>query len=69
MDKKSFFEVHADFAKNLIVGFARMDGRPIGIVANQPNHLAGVLDIDASLKGARFVRFCHPLFLLPSRLR
>ena len=58
MDKKSFFEVHANFAKNLIVGFARMDGRPIGIVANQPNHLAGVLDIDASLKGARFVRFC-----------
>ena len=46
------------FRSNLIVGFARLDGRPVGIVANQPAHLAGVLDIDASLKGARFVRFC-----------
>jgi len=50
--------VHRDYAPNLIVGFARLAGRPVGIVANQPAHLAGVLDIDASLKGARFVRFC-----------
>jgi propionyl-CoA carboxylase beta chain len=57
-DKDSFFEVHADFAKNIIVGFARMGGKPVGIVANQPAHLAGVLDIDSSVKGARFVRFC-----------
>jgi propionyl-CoA carboxylase beta chain len=46
------------FAKNIIVGFARLDGRVVGIVGNQPQHLAGVLDIDASVKGARFVRFC-----------
>lgn len=58
IDKDSFFEIHADYAKNLIVGFARFDGYPVGIVANQPEHLAGVLDIDASVKGARFVRFC-----------
>ncbi|MHB2156008.1 acyl-CoA carboxylase subunit beta [Calditrichota bacterium GD2] len=58
IDKDSFFEIHADYAKNLIVGFARMDGFSVGIVANQPEHLAGVLDIDASVKGARFVRFC-----------
>tara|TARA_B100000945_G_scaffold204985_1_gene164799 strand:- start:1325 stop:2866 length:1542 start_codon:yes stop_codon:yes gene_type:complete len=57
-DSKSFFEIHAQFAKNLIVGFARINGQCIGIVANQPNYLAGVLDIDASVKGARFVRFC-----------
>ena len=57
-DKNSFFEVHADFAQNIIVGFARMGGRSLGIVANQPAHLAGVLDIDSSVKGARFVRFC-----------
>jgi propionyl-CoA carboxylase beta chain len=57
-DKNSFFEVHKDFAKNIIVGFARLSGRSIGIVANQPSHLAGVLDIDSSVKGARFVRFC-----------
>ncbi len=53
-----FFEVHEHFAKNLVVGFARLDGRPVGIVANQPAFLAGVLDISASVKGARFVRFC-----------
>jgi propionyl-CoA carboxylase beta chain len=53
-----FFEVQQHFARNLIVGFARMDGRPVGIVANQPAYLAGVLDINASVKGARFVRFC-----------
>jgi len=58
IDRKSFFEIHASYARNIIVGFARMDGKPVGIVANQPTHLAGVLDIDSSLKGARFVRFC-----------
>jgi acetyl-CoA carboxylase carboxyltransferase component len=58
VDEGDFLEVHAAYARNLIVGFARLDGRPVGIVANQPAHLAGVLDIDASLKGARFVRFC-----------
>ena len=54
----TFLEVHEHFARNIVVGFARLDGRPVGIVANQPAHLAGVLDIDASVKGARFVRFC-----------
>ncbi len=58
VDDGDFFEVHRDFAPNLIVGFARLGGRPVGIVANQPAALAGVLDISASLKGARFVRFC-----------
>jgi propionyl-CoA carboxylase beta chain len=58
VDETDFFEVHEHFAKNLIVGFARVDGRPVGIVANQPAFLAGVLDINASVKGARFVRFC-----------
>jgi propionyl-CoA carboxylase beta chain len=58
MDKESFYEVHENYADNLVVGFARLDGRSVGIVANQPLALAGVLDIDASLKGARFVRFC-----------
>ncbi len=58
IDKNSFFEIHADYAPNIIVGFARIDGFSVGIVANQPQHLAGVLDIDASVKGARFVRFC-----------
>src|SRR6202790_3914039 len=57
-DDKYFFEVHEHFAKNLVVGFARLDGRSVGIVANQPAFLAGVLDINASVKGARFVRFC-----------
>ncbi len=57
-DKDSFFEVHTDFAENIIVGFARMGGKSVGIVANQPAHLAGVLDIDSSVKAARFVRFC-----------
>jgi propionyl-CoA carboxylase beta chain len=57
-DQDSFFEVHADYAGNIVVGFARMNGRSVGIVANQPAVLAGVLDIDASVKGARFVRFC-----------
>jgi propionyl-CoA carboxylase beta chain len=58
VDDGYLFEVHEHFAKNLIVGFARLAGRPVGIVANQPMHLAGTLDIDASVKGARFVRFC-----------
>jgi propionyl-CoA carboxylase beta chain len=58
VDHGRFFEVHAAFAQNLVVGFARMDGQTIGVVGNQPAVLAGVLDIDASVKGARFVRFC-----------
>jgi propionyl-CoA carboxylase beta chain len=58
VDDGYFFEVHRDYALNIVVGFARLDGRPVGIVANQPAYLAGVLDIDSSLKGARFVRFC-----------
>jgi len=58
VDDGDFFEVHEHYARNLIVGFGRLDGRAIGIVGNQPNQLAGVLDIDASVKGARFVRFC-----------
>jgi propionyl-CoA carboxylase beta chain len=57
-DDGYFFEVHEHFAKNIVIGFARMSGRPVGIVANQPAFLAGVLDINASVKGARFVRFC-----------
>ena len=57
-DDGEFFEVHEHFAKNIVVGFAHLDGRSIGIVANQPAFLAGVLDINASIKGARFVRFC-----------
>ena len=57
-DGSEFFEVHASFARNLLVGFIRLAGRSVGVVANQPMHLAGVLDIDASVKGARFVRFC-----------
>ncbi|PID90965.1 MAG: methylmalonyl-CoA carboxyltransferase [Bacteroidetes bacterium] len=58
VDNGDFFEVHATYAKNIVVGFARMDGMPVGIVANQPKIMAGVLDINASRKGARFVRFC-----------
>jgi propionyl-CoA carboxylase beta chain len=58
VDEATFLEVHRYFAKNLVVGFARLGGRSVGIVANQPAHLAGTLDIDASVKGARFVRFC-----------
>ena len=57
-DSESFFEIHKDFAENIVVGFARIAGRSIGIVANQPAVLAGVLDINSSRKGARFVRFC-----------
>ncbi|MGE5744360.1 MAG: acyl-CoA carboxylase subunit beta [Gemmatimonadota bacterium] len=58
VDAGEFLEVHADYAPNLVVGFARLAGRSVGIVANQPASLAGVLDISASLKGARFIRFC-----------
>ena len=58
MDEQYMLEVHQHYARNLIVGFARLDGRSVGIVANQPAVLAGTLDIDASVKGARFVRFC-----------
>ena len=58
VDDHYFFEVQEHFAKNLVIGFARLDGRPVGIVANQPAVLSGVLDINASVKGARFVRFC-----------
>jgi propionyl-CoA carboxylase beta chain len=58
VDGGEFFEVHAAFGPNLLVGFAHVGGHPVGIVANQPAVLAGVLDIDASVKGARFVRFC-----------
>jgi propionyl-CoA carboxylase beta chain len=58
VDDGWFFEVHEHFARNIVVGFARLDGRPVGIVANQPAFLAGCLDINSSVKGARFVRFC-----------
>ncbi|MES2154697.1 MAG: acyl-CoA carboxylase subunit beta [bacterium] len=58
VDNAKFLEIQPDFAKNIVVGFARLNGHSVGIVANQPNHLAGVLDINASVKAARFVRFC-----------
>jgi propionyl-CoA carboxylase beta chain len=58
VDEADFLEIHEHYAKNIVVGFARLDGRTVGIVANQPNFLAGCLDIDSSVKGARFVRFC-----------
>jgi propionyl-CoA carboxylase beta chain len=68
VDTDSFLEVHKDYAENIVVGFARIAGRSIGIVANQPASLAGVLDINSSKKGARFVRFCDafniPLWVL-----
>ena len=68
IDTDSFMEVHKDFAENIVVGFGRLAGRSIGIVANQPSHLAGVLDVHSSQKGARFVRFCDafniPLLVL-----
>jgi propionyl-CoA carboxylase beta chain len=57
-DENYFFEVQPDFARNIVIGFARLGGRTVGVVANQPAYLAGVLDIDASTKGGRFVRFC-----------
>ncbi len=58
VDNKEFLEIHRDYARNIVVGFAKFNGMPVGIVANQPNYMAGVLDIDASRKAARFVRFC-----------
>jgi len=64
VDDGELFEIHEHFAQNLVVGFARLGGQPVGIVANQPSVLAGVLDINASVKGARFVRFCDA-FNLP----
>ncbi len=68
IDQDSFYEVHKNFAENIIVGFARLGGRSIGIVANQPMVLAGVLDVDSSIKAARFTRFCDcfniPLLVL-----
>ncbi|MBN8565356.1 MAG: acyl-CoA carboxylase subunit beta [Flavobacteriales bacterium] len=68
IDEESFFEIHKDYAENIIVGFARLGGRSIGIVANQPLYLAGVLDVNSSVKAARFTRFCDcfniPLLVL-----
>jgi acetyl-CoA carboxylase carboxyltransferase component len=58
VDSKEFFEVKPDFAKNMIMGFSRLSGEVVGVVANQPNHLGGVIDIKGAEKGARFVRFC-----------
>ena len=58
VDEADFFEISPEWAKNIIVGFGRLDGKTVGFVANQPQVLAGVLDIDSSRKGARFVRFC-----------
>ena len=58
VDQEEFMEVHQNFAPNVVVGFARLNGKPVGVVGNQPGYLAGVLDIDASTKAARFVRFC-----------
>ncbi len=58
VDDGDFFEVQEHFAKNIVIGFSRLGGRPVGVVGNQPSHMAGVLDIDASEKAARFVRFC-----------
>ena len=69
VDDGEFFEVHEHWARNMVVGFARMDGRPIGIVANQPAFLAGCLDIDSSVKGARFVRFCDAFNIPAAHLR
>lgn len=64
IDNKHFLEVQAQYAQNIIVGFARFGGKPVGIIANQPSYLAGVLDINSSVKAARFVRFCDA-FNLP----
>jgi methylmalonyl-CoA carboxyltransferase large subunit len=59
VDRADFLEVQSEFAQNLVIGFGRVRGRPVGVIANQPSVLAGALDIDASDKGARFVRFCN----------
>src|SRR5699024_6983512 len=58
VDEDSFFEIHKEFAKNIVVGFARIKGQPIGLVCNQPKNMAGGIDIDSSDKAARFIRFC-----------
>ena len=58
LDYQDFFEVHPHWAQNIIVGFGRLDGGTVGVVANQPLYLAGALDIDSSNKAARFIRFC-----------
>jgi hypothetical protein len=58
VDEEDFFEIHEEYAKNIVVGFARMGGRSVGVVANQPQVASGCLDSDSSVKGARFVRFC-----------
>jgi propionyl-CoA carboxylase beta chain len=58
VDRNDFYEIMPEYAKNIIIGFGDVEGRVVGIVANQPNVLAGCLDIDASVKAARFVRFC-----------
>ena len=58
LDRNDFFEIMPEYAKNIIIGFGEVEGRSIGIVANQPQVLAGCLDIDASVKAARFIRFC-----------
>ena len=58
VDNRYFFEAHEHFAKNIVVGFGRFDGATVGIIANQPSVMAGCLDVNASIKGARFVRFC-----------
>jgi len=58
VDRESFFEIHQDFARNIVVGLARLEGKVVGVVANQPAYLSGSLDVDASDKAARFVRFC-----------
>ena len=59
VDGDDFLEVHAGFAENIIVGFARIEGMVVGLISNQPTVRAGALDIDASDKGARFIRFCN----------
>ena len=68
IDEDSFFEIHKDYAENIIVGFSRLGGRSVGIIANQPMFLAGVLDVNSSIKAARFTRFCDafniPLLVL-----
>jgi methylmalonyl-CoA carboxyltransferase large subunit len=73
LDYQDFFEIQADFAANIVIGFGRLQGRTVGIVASQPNHMAGVLDINASDKSARFVRFCNafniPLITFVARSR
>src|SRR5690625_6809168 len=63
VDEQEFFELQPDYAANIVIGFGRMDGRPVGVVANQPLVLAGCLDIASTIKSARFVRFCECLHI------